>query len=142
MRTKQYVKEYTNGERICFKHILLEVEEFLVELIRLNLKGMSEEFQDVLHFLQLWLYWRFGLNGEIWPVTKTSVSKFMSRKKTWQKIYLAAGLDKNISNFCGNYKRKEKVMAHLARFRIGRQKAEKAYQRVVLNQSDNNHESC
>lgn len=39
---------------------------------------IGEELEDVFHFLQLWLYWRFGLDGEIWKMTKNSVKKFMT----------------------------------------------------------------
>ena len=131
MKIKEYVKEYTNGDRITFRDVFSEIKEFLAEVVRFNRAGINEEFEDVFHFLQLWLYWRFGLNGEIWGITKHSVQKFMERKKVWNKIYLSVGLPENISGYVGNYKKAEKVINHLGRLGIDRDKAKEAYRKIV-----------
>jgi len=85
MTIENYIKEYTAGKGIYFKDVLNEVKEFLTDLFRFNGAGIKEEFQDLFHFLQLWLYWRFGINGEIWSRTKKSIHKFINRK-VWQEI--------------------------------------------------------
>jgi len=118
MLIKDYVKEYTAGKGVYFTDVLREVKEFLFELIKFNRRGIAEEFQDILHFLQLWLYWRFGINGEFWGITKKSVAKFMDRKKVWQEIYEFVGLNKDISGYVGNYNKINKVINQLSQFGI------------------------
>ena len=108
-----------------------EVKEFLVEIVKFNKTGISEEFGDIMHFIQLWLFWKFGINGEIWEISQSSVNKFMARKKVWQKIYKEVGLSKNSSNFCGNYKKEEKVVQQLSKFGVSKATAQKAFVRVV-----------
>lgn len=132
MKISEYIKDYTNGQRVKFKEILAEVNELLVEVFKLNFKGMAEEFEDVWHFLQLWLFWRFGLDGETWWISRHSVQKFVNRKKVWNRIYVEVGLSENISGYVGNYKKIEKVINHLAKFGIPKEKAEIAYQKIVL----------
>ena len=131
MNIKTYIDNYTAGNIIGFNKVLSEVKEFSVEVVKLDKEGVNEEFQDIMHFLQLWLFWRFGINGKVWPVTKDSVNKFIDRKKVWQKIYKEVGLDENTSNFCGNYNKIEKVVKQLSKFGISKQKAQKAYEKVV-----------
>lgn len=132
MKICKYIENYTAGNHITLKHVFDEVNEFIHEVVNLNKIGASEELQDVFHFLQLWLYWRFRIDGEIWKITKDSVNKFMQRRKVWEIIYTYVGLDKNISKFCGNYKREEKVIKHLAEFNISKEKAITAYREIVL----------
>lgn len=136
MTIENYIKEYTAGKGIYFKDVLNEVKEFITELFRFNKAGIKEEFQDVFHFLQLWLYCRFGINGEIWLKTKGSVDKFINRKKVWQNIYEYVGLDKNISGYAGNYKKIEKVIKHLSNFGVAKEKSEEAYSAIVLNHTN------
>lgn len=131
MTIEKYIKEYTNGDRVRFTRIWDEFVEMLEEVIQLNWPEIEEEFQDVTHFVQLWLYWRFGVNGEIWKMTKGSVQKFMNRRKVWRQIYKFVGLPQDISNFCGNYQKQVKVTKQLAKFGISKEKAEKAYEAVV-----------
>lgn len=95
--------------------------------------GIKEEFEDVFHFLQLWLYSRFGMDGEIWKITKNSVRKFMDRKLVWNRLYVSVGLPKNISGYVGNYKKMEKVVNQLQKFGIEKEKAEEAYRKIVAN---------
>lgn len=132
MKVSQYIKEYTNGDRITFFRCLYEVHEFFIEVYKRDKKGMNEEFEDVLHHLQLWLYWRFGIDGETWKATENSVKKFMDRKIIWNKIYNYVGLEKNVSGFCGNYNKIDKVINHLQKFGISKEKAGESYNKVVL----------
>jgi len=134
---KTYIKNYTSGNRITFRKVIDEIGEFFQEVLKFNKQGIKEEFGDIMHFLQLWLYWKFGINGKLWKVTKSSVKKFMGRKKVWQKIYKEVGLKINISNFCGNYKKVEKVIKQLSNFGISKQKAQKAYEKVVSETQKN-----
>ena len=133
MNIAQYTKEYTDGRSVIFKDILSEVNEFFVEVIKLNKDGVKEEFEDVLHFVQLWLYSRFGINGEIWGITKHSVKKFIDRKLVWNKIYAYIGLPLNISGYVGNYNKIHKVINHLQKFGISKEKAEEVYAKIVLD---------
>jgi len=132
MQISQYIKEYTCGKRIFFIDVISEMIEFLVEVIKFNKTGIKEEFEDVLHFLQLWLYYRFGLDGEIWRITRNSVKKFMDRKLVWNKIYTFVGLPENVSGYVGNYNKIKKVVNHLQKFDISREKAEAAFNKIVL----------
>ena len=131
MNIKTYIKNYTSGNRITFKKVIDEIGEFFQEVFKFNKQGIKEEFGDIMHFLQLWLYWKFGINGMLWKVTQPSVNKFIDRKKVWQEIYKEVGLNINISNFCGNYKKVDKVIKQLSNFGISKQRAQKAYEKVV-----------
>lgn len=133
MTIKEYISEYTSGERIKVKHICAEFRELLWEILQHNKQGIGEEFEDVMHFIQLWLYWRFGINGEIWKISQNSVDKFIGRKVIWNKIYEFVGLPKNISGFVGNYNKVEKVIKHLQKFGITKEKAAEAHQKIVLD---------
>jgi hypothetical protein len=133
MKISEYVKNYTSGDPVFFHHVILEVKELIVEVTKRNYEGIKEEFEDVFHFLQLWLFWRFKLDGEIWKITKHSVKKFMDRKLVWNKIYVSVSLPENISGYVGNYKKLEKVINHLQRFGIDRKAAIKAHNEIVIN---------
>ncbi len=132
MKISEYIKDYTVGKPITLKNVISEIKEFLIEVVKMNGEGMKEEFGDVFHFLQLWLYWRLSLDDETWEITKNSVKKFMDRKLVWNRIYIFVGLPENISGYAGNYKRIEKVVNHLQKFNIIREKAEEAYERIVV----------
>ena len=138
MTIKEYIKEYTAGKRICFSDVLREIKELFIEFFKFSGQGITEEFQDVLHFLQLWLYWRFGVNGEFWGITKKSVAKFMNRKKVWQEIYDFVGLNKDISGYAGNYNKVNKVINHLSQFGISREKAREAYGKIIGDRASYN----
>jgi hypothetical protein len=132
MLIADYIKAYTSGERVTFvKEVMSEVRELLVEIWRLNRSGIVEEFGDVMHFAQLWLFWRFGVNGEIWLSSMGSVNKFMARLAVWRRLYAEVGLDPAISNFCGNYQKIEKVVKQLGRLGIDRERAEMAFAKIV-----------
>lgn len=133
MKINQYIKEYTDGKSIGFHCVVMEANELIVEILRINWDGIKEEFEDLFHFLQLWLYWRFGIDGETWKITRHSVKKFMDRKFVWNKIYVSVGLAENISGYAGNYKKIEKVVSQLQKFGVGREKAEEAYKEIVAN---------
>lgn len=133
MKISEYTKEYTAGKRITFYNVLMEINELIAEVVKIKWNGIKEEFEDVFHFLQLWLYWRFGIDGEIWKVTKNSVRKFMDRKLVWNKIYVFVGLSENISGYVGNYKKIEKVVNQLQKFGIGKERAKEAYRKIVAN---------
>lgn len=131
MRVKEYIKEYTAGNQITLRNVFSEINEFLAEVVKLNKKGIKEEFEDVLHFLQLWLYWSFGFNGELWKITDHSVKKFMDRKAVWNKIYVYVGLPENVSGYAGNYNKVEKIVNHLQKFGVGKEKAEEVFRVIV-----------
>lgn len=132
MKVSRYIKEYTEEVPFTIKDVFGEIKELFEGIVKFNESGIKEEFEDVLHFFQLYLYWRFGIDGELWYITRHSVQKFMDRKLVWDKIYSRAGLDEGISRYCGNYKRMEKVVSHLGKFGVGKEKAEQVYRDVVF----------
>lgn len=132
MRVSEYVKNYTNGEVFTLGNTFGEVKEFFVEVLKLNWNGMNEEWQDVLVFLQIWIYYRFRVNGHMWDCSRESWEKFMKRVAVWHDIYEYAGLKRDISNFCGNYKRPEKVVKQLSKLGVDAVKAREAYDRIVV----------
>ena len=136
MTIGEYIKDYTSGSRITFWRFLDEIRELLIEIIKFNRKGIKEEFGDSVHFLQLWMFWRFGLNGQIWKASQHSIDKFIKREEVWKKIYTHVGLRKDISNCCQNYKKVEKVIKHLRQFDIHEEKAREAYRKVALDSQE------
>jgi hypothetical protein len=135
MKIEEYVKKYTDGNRIHFFSkvgVTGEFMEFIKEIIKLNSVGMKEEWQDFLHFLQLWLYWRFGLNQNVWECTTNSINKFIERVTVWQKIYVYCGLPRDISGFAGNYNRIDKVINHLGKLGVSESKATEAYKNILI----------
>ncbi len=131
MTVQEYVKNYTSGARVTCKEIWAEVKEYAAEVVKWNQAGMEEEWGDVVHFTQLWAYWRFGLNQKLWPASYGSVKKFMDRLAVWRELYAFVGLDRNISNFCGNCQKEEKVIKQLAKFGIAPEQASAAFNTVV-----------
>ncbi|MDY0097485.1 MAG: hypothetical protein RBS01_04000 [Candidatus Dojkabacteria bacterium] len=134
MKVSEYIKKYTSGERVHFfskSGVTGELIEVLEEILKWNVKGIKEEWEDLLHFLQLWMYWRLGLNQEIWECTSHSVNKFISRVEVWKKLYKYCNLSEDISGFAGNYNRKQKVINHLGKFGISENKAIEAYNSIV-----------
>ena len=125
------IANYTNGERFELKHVWGEMVEMLEEVVKRNLPGIKEEWQDVGVYFQCWLYWRFKIDGEAWQWTSDSWKKFMDRIHVWQQLYEYVGLDRNISRFCGNYHRIEKVIKQLGSFGINSNKATEAYNAIV-----------
>lgn len=133
MKIEEYTKRYTKGNPITSRYLFGEIKELWVEILNMNKKGVKEEFQDLLHFFQMWLYWKFGLNGKIWRITQSSVDKFMKRRQVWNEIYKYVGLKEDISGYSGNYMKVEKVIFHLGEFGISKDKAEESYREVILN---------
>ena len=81
MKISEYIEKYTLRKQIKFVDLVNEIKEFLIEVARFNTEGIKEEFGDMFHFLQLWLYWKAGINEEIWWLSKSSVNKFIVRRK-------------------------------------------------------------
>jgi hypothetical protein len=129
MKIQHFCAEYTRG-RVYFKDILSEIVEWFEELIKWNKEARREEWADVIAFLQMWLWNRFKINGELWNSGLSSFNKFISRRQMWEKIYAAAGIKEKCTH-CRNYARKEKVVEHLANFGVSKEKAEKIFEKVV-----------
>jgi len=132
MKISEYVKEYTAGGPIVFLNVVSEVNELFLEFIEFRKDGIKEEFGDVFHFLQLWLYSQFGIDGEVWRITKNSVKKFIDRKSVWNNIYISVGLPQNVSGYVGNYNKIEKVVGHLQNFGVSKETAEAVYRKIVM----------
>lgn len=131
MTIREYIEKFTSKDRVRFKEVWAEVVEFAVEVVKWNKAGMKEEWGDVMHFGQLWAHWRFGLNGTLWKSSLGSVKKFMDRLAVWRDLYAHVGLDRNVSNFCGNCAKEEKVIKQLGKFGIPPEQASAAFNAVV-----------
>ena len=132
MKINYFCKEYTHG-KVYFKDIIDEVQEFFEELIKFDREGMKDEFADVIAFFQMWLWNRFKINGQLWKLGLRSFNKFIARRKVWVQIYVFVGI-KEKCTYCRNYKRKNKVIKHLAKFNVSEKKAIEAYKSIVLKQ--------
>ena len=133
MLVSEYRKLYTRGDPIYFKFVLGEVRELFDEVIVWNVPGMREEFEDVLHYTQLWLYSRYGIDMRIWHATRHSVDKFIKRNGVWREMYAYLGLPKETPAWGGNYNRVQKVIDHLARYGISEEKSEEVYKKFVAD---------
>lgn len=132
MKTSTFLKEYTADNKMTLGYVLGEIGEFLGEVLRWNFPEMKKEWHDVMITTQLWLYSKFKIDGEMWKVAQPSVDKVVKRKAVWQDLYEFAGLQRGISNYCGNHDRLEKVLKHLESFGISEKKALEAFEKIVL----------
>ena len=123
--TSNYIERH--GRKI--RRVLMEVWELLVEIVKLNPKGIKEEFGDVVHLTQLWLY-SYGWDGKLWM---WCAQKFIDRQPVWQAIFDYVGLQIR-AKVAGNYQREWKVVRLLAKYGIPEEKAKEAYRVVVLKQ--------
>lgn len=135
MKISEYIQNYTSGDEVHFVEIWQEVKEFLEEVVKFNVPAAKEEFSDVMHFIQMYLYWKLGRDGKVWKITEFSLRKFMGRLENWRKLYSEVGLDPMISNFCGNCSKEHKVVKQLAKFGIDEEVAKLAFQKVIKNGS-------
>jgi hypothetical protein len=132
MRISDYRKQYTNGDPIYFKYVLGEVGELWEEVIKWNVPAMKEEWEDVLHFVQLWLHSQCNIDTDVWHVTRHSVDKFIKRNGVWREMYAYAGLPSDTPGYGGNYNRLHKVVHHLGRLGVSKEKAEEIYKKFVV----------
>ena len=130
MEIQHFCAEYTHG-RVYFKDILSEIVEWCEELIKWDRVAMRDEGADVVAFTQMWLWNRFKINGILWKSGLPSFNKFISRRKMWEKIYVAVGI-KEKCTYCRNYERKQKVIEKLAEFGVSKSKAESIFNKIVL----------
>lgn len=133
MLVSEYIEKFTKGSPIRLKHVFSEVKEFTLEILKRDKRALKEELEDIFLFFQLWLFWRFNINGELWKISKNSTKKFMDRRPIWNEIYQLAGLPQNVSGYSGNYKKLEKVVRHLNSFGIEEKVAIEIYNSVVKN---------
>lgn len=132
MKIKYFCKNYCNVDAGCnFRRVLEEVREFFEAMFKLDFKEMKEEFHDVVSFVQMWLYFEYKVDGKLWRLGMPSFNKFISRRKVWSELYVFCGLDKNVSTYCGNCKRKAKVVSQLGKFGVSEKKALEAYDKIV-----------
>ena len=135
MRVSHYVEHYTHdflaqyGRK--FHRVWMEIVELLQEVARLNLKGIREEFGDVLHLTQLWLY-SYGWDSELWM---WCAKKFIARQAVWQTIFEYVGLS-GTARISANYNREHKVITELAKFGVPEAEAREAYWAIVHKQSN------
>jgi len=133
MKIEEYINKYTHQkDKISFRYVWLEFMELCEAIfVKRSKDKIKEEFGDTLHFFQMYLYSKFGINQQVWRITIPSVEKFKKRKPVWQRLYNFVGLSKNISGFVGNYKKKEKVINHLKRLGIPEKTASNAFDKII-----------
>lgn len=126
MLTSQYARDFTGGERTKFYRVWLEIKELLAELLVVNFRGICEEFGDVVHHIQLWLY-SCGLDARLWM---WCARKFILRQEVWQAMHRELGLTCRAC-YGGNYHRPQKVINYFMYFGITPEAAMAAYRKVV-----------
>ena len=80
------------------------------------------------------VYTRFEYDQQLWRTSQNNLEKVQKRKPVWQKIYDHVGVTYE-KNYCGNYSRPEKLVAHLQPFGVSREKALEAYEKIVRKNS-------
>ena len=132
MKIGQFCKEYTDPElRTGFLRVLDEVGELIGALFTFNPDKIKDEFADVLVLVQIWLYYKHKVDDNLWEGGVPSYNKIMLRRDYWKQIYDFVGLDRNVSSYCGNYKRERKVVSQLGRFGVSKERALEAFNGVV-----------
>ena len=131
MRISEVIWRYTHRKKMTIGRVWLEVIELWEALVALDWRGVKEELGDVMHFLQIWLFWRFALDSKVWFFTVPTIKKFSDRLVVWQQIYVAAGLSANIVGSTANYRRQHKVVKRLTQLGVSESMAIKAYNQVV-----------
>tara|TARA_Y100000310_G_C20688351_1_gene820577 strand:- start:1143 stop:1541 length:399 start_codon:yes stop_codon:yes gene_type:complete len=131
MKISEFCKNYTDGSGASFPRVLEEVGEMLVEVFRLDFVAVKEEFHDVGSFVQIWLHSKYGYDKGLWKWGLPSCEKFIARRAVWNQLYVKVGLPENVTNFCGNYKKKEKVLKHLVSLGVEESVALLAFAEVV-----------
>lgn len=133
MLVSEYVANYTHDfmEKYGrnFGRVWMEIVELLEELVKLNPKGIKEEFGDVVHLTQLWLY-SYGWDGKLWM---WCARKFIARQPVWQELFNYVGVAGR-PRMSTNYMREEKVIERLGLFGVPEEKAKEAYRVVILKQ--------
>ncbi len=114
MRVSEYLVNFTNGETTTWSYVREELVELWHEVCTGNFRGMLEEFGDVVHHIQLYLYERFGWNHRLW---KWCSNKYIRRQIVWQQLYNFAGIPHRAC-YGGNYLRREKVVKQLGRYGV------------------------
>lgn len=128
MKTSQFHKDYTNGDDFSISDIFDEFSELLIELIKFNPIGVKEELGDFSTYIQLWFYTRLNIDSHLWKMSLMSYEKYHQRREVWNKIHNIAEI-KEI-NYCGNYRKKEKIIKHLKGLNVSQDKIDKAIKMV------------
>ncbi len=118
MDVATYHQEYTNGKPFTLSDLAVELFELMHSLLSFDRGKIVDEMSDVSVFIQLWYFCRFGHNAPLWRSSLHNLAKVKQRKKVWRKIYRLAGLPQDISNYCGNYLKKEKMVRQLTTFGV------------------------
>lgn len=134
-KIEDVVWHYAPG-RMTLTRVLAEALELGEGVLRMDIQNIREEIGDTAHFLQLWLYWRFGINGKPWRISHGSIRKFAARIEVWEAIYQVAGLPESTPVYIGNYKKLHKVVEHLGRYGVNAEVAAIAYMVVVVQPSN------
>lgn len=128
MLTSEYAKDFTQDKRTSLSRVWGEVKELAEEVLFWNWPGIKEEFGDVVHHVQLFMYTR-GWDTKLWM---WCAQKFIDRQKVWQEFYRQTGVPGRAC-YGGNYNRLAKVIAHLGKFGVSESAAVIAYGNIVHN---------
>lgn len=106
--------EILGDRRYDFSYVQEESLELVVEILRLNVRGIAEEYQDACYAVQMWLYPLLGLNLPV-VHAKSSIRKFRKRIWVWKCIFDEVGVDFHLDYLKGgsNFARPAKVQAVL-----------------------------
>ena len=131
MLISEYYVQYTDQKKFGLGYALEELVELLTETATGHWREIPGEVSDISIYLQLWMYTHFEYDQQLWSTSHRNLEKVQKRKPVWQKIYGHVGVAYE-KNYCGNYSRPEKLVAHLHQFGVSREKALEAYERVVV----------
>jgi hypothetical protein len=114
MTCREFIDAYCAGG-FTFADVRGEVRELAEEVRRGSWAGMSEEFWDVAHVLQLWAYTRTGLDLPL-VMPPSHYMKYIVRDETWRRIFSANGLvfSPRFLRAGSNHRKPHKVAAALA----------------------------
>ena len=106
--------EILGDRRYDFSYVQEESLELAIEILRLDVGGIAEEYQDACYAVQMWLYPLLGLNLPV-VHAKGSIRKFRKRIAVWKSIFDEFGVDFHVDYLKGgsNFARPAKVQAVL-----------------------------
>ena len=133
MLVSEYYVQFTDQKKFGLGYALEELVELLTETVTGNWCEIPGEVSDISIYLQLWMYTHFDYDQPLWRTSLNNLEKVKNRKPIWEQIYAQAGVP--YDNYCGNYSRSEKVVAHLHELGISRKRAMDAYKKIVRTHS-------
>ena len=130
-RISWFVDNYSLGTLVPWAKLREELLELAQGIMNLDWANTKEEFADVVHILQVVLFWRYGWNGKLWRLGLPAVRKFIARQGMWRQMYQILGLPQSTRSCGKNYKKLTKAIELLGGFGISPEDATRAWATVT-----------